>query len=67
MILTKKVSHRNCSFRKLKVSEFFENFKWDELNDFRIKVPFIPETVDISKQIKIMNIQYEKIIQVKRQ
>jgi hypothetical protein len=65
MLLCKKVSQRNCSFRKLKVAEFFESFKWDELTDFRMKVPFIPDTLELSKQLQVFTNHYETIIQVK--
>jgi hypothetical protein len=63
MLLCKKVSQRNCSFRKLKVAEYFDNFKWDELSDFRMKVPFVPEVLDLSKQLQVFSNHYESIIQ----
>ena len=64
MILCKKVSQRNCSFRKLKVAEYFDSFKWDELVDFRMKPPFLPESLDLTKQVQIFTNNYEMIIQV---
>jgi hypothetical protein len=64
MILCKKVNQRNCSFRKLKVSEYFDNFKWDEMIDFRMKPPFLPETLDLTKSIQNFTNNYEIIIQV---
>ncbi len=64
MLLCKKVSQRNCSFRKLKIVEFFDNFKWDEIIDFRMKAPFSPDVLDLTKQIQISSYNYESIIQV---
>jgi hypothetical protein len=64
MLLCKKVSQRNCSFRKLKIAEYFDNFKWDELIDFRTKVPFVPDVLDLSKQTQVFTSNYEAVIQV---
>jgi hypothetical protein len=64
MLLYKKVSQRNCSFRKLRAAEFFDGFKWDELIDFRMKVPFLPDSLDLSKQTQVFTNLYEVVIQV---
>lgn len=64
MLLNKKVTQRNCSFRKLKVADFFEGFSWDELIDFRMKAPYIPDGIDLTKQIQIFSQPYENVIQV---
>jgi hypothetical protein len=64
MLLNKKVSQRNCSFRKLKVADFFENFSWDELIDFRMKPAYTPDCLELTKQIQIFSQPYENVIQV---
>jgi hypothetical protein len=64
MLLFKKISQRNCSFRKLKVADLFDSFKWDELIDFRMKAPYVPEALDLSKQLQIFSHNYENMIQV---
>jgi hypothetical protein len=63
-ILCKKVNQRNCSFTKLKSAEFFNDFQWDDLIDFKLKAPYIPETHDWSKHVEHKTHLYEKTINV---
>ena len=52
LLLDKKVNRRVCNFTRLKQTEFFENFNWDDLIDFRIKAPYIPKSTDFSENLK---------------
>jgi len=63
-ILNKKLNHRICSFNKLKGFDFFMDFNWDDLIDFKVKPPFIPEWDEIDKQIEKFANPFEIFINV---
>eukprot|EP00340_Litonotus_pictus_P011125 CAMPEP_0170539268 /NCGR_PEP_ID=MMETSP0209-20121228/103817_1 /TAXON_ID=665100 ORGANISM="Litonotus pictus, Strain P1" /NCGR_SAMPLE_ID=MMETSP0209 /ASSEMBLY_ACC=CAM_ASM_000301 /LENGTH=193 /DNA_ID=CAMNT_0010841145 /DNA_START=1077 /DNA_END=1655 /DNA_ORIENTATION=+ len=46
-ILIKKVNQRECDLEKIKKYAVFENFKWDELIDFKMEPPFMPSTENL--------------------
>jgi hypothetical protein len=64
MVLCKKTNKRICNLGKLKQAEFFLDFDWDDLIDFKLKAPFIPECVDWTKKFNVKSSVYEKIIVV---
>ena len=41
-LLKKKISERICSFDKVKKQEFYKDFKWDDLMEFKLNAPYIP-------------------------
>ena len=41
-LLKKKISERICSFEKVKKQEFYKDFKWDDLMEFKLNAPYIP-------------------------
>ncbi len=55
---------RNCSFNKMKMSELFKDFNWDDLIDFKMKAPYVPPTEDMSDNLKNINAFYENMIEV---
>jgi cGMP-dependent protein kinase len=59
MVLCKKVNQRNCSFSKLKQSDLFKDFEWDDLIDLKLKSPHIPDTHDWYKHIGNKSQLYE--------
>jgi hypothetical protein len=64
MLLYKKVTRRCCAFNALKTCELFAEFNFDDLLDFKLKAPYIPETYDWSKQLSVKTHQYETLIYV---
>lgn len=65
LLLNKKVNQRVCSFSKLKTAKFLEEFSWEDLLDFKIKPPFIPEVEDYSKYLTTHLKLYEGVLRVK--
>ncbi len=63
-LLSKKVNQRSCNIQKLKSSNFFIDFNWDELVDFKSKPPYIPETWDWTKNLGNILTPFEPAIQV---
>ena len=45
-LLSKKPNQRSCNLSKLKQYNFFKKLNWDDLLDFKIKSPYIPESWD---------------------
>jgi cGMP-dependent protein kinase len=41
-LLKKKINERICSFEKIKKQEFYKDFNWDDLMEFKLKAPYIP-------------------------
>ena len=54
-LLKKKVKERLCSLKKKKKENFFANFDWDKLIDFKLKPPYIPKTNIEEDYSKLMN------------
>jgi hypothetical protein len=63
-LLNKKVNQRICSFSKLKSLPFFADYVWDDLVDFKIKPPFIPQSEDLSKSIGKFTTPFEEVLKV---
>ncbi len=63
-ILQKKANYRICNFKKLKNDEFFNDYDWDGLVDFRLKAPYVPETSDPHAKMKNLMSPYESVIDV---
>ncbi len=63
-ILNKKLNHRVCSFNKLKSMPFFYDFNWDDLIDFKLNPPFIPEVEDMKKQMDKFTNYFDVAIKV---
>jgi cGMP-dependent protein kinase len=63
-ILTKKVNQRVCSVQKLKLSNFLIDMNFDDLIEFKIKAPYLPETWEWSKNINNILTPFEMILQV---
>jgi hypothetical protein len=48
----------------MRMAEIFSDFNWDDLIDFKMKAPYIPDAWDITNHLKnIMNL-YEAVIEV---
>ena len=41
-LLKKKVNERLCTFEKIKAHEFYKDFNWDYLIEFKLLPPYIP-------------------------
>lgn len=63
MLLHKKANQRCCAVQKLKSSNFFLEFNWDDLIDFKLKPPYVPETWDWSKNLGSVMTPFESAIQ----
>ena len=61
LLLDKKVNRRVCNFNKLRQTEFYENFPWDDLINFRMKAPYVPKSTDFSEELKTEETLYERI------
>ena len=48
-VLNKKISKRLSSLEAAKKHAFFEGFNWDDLIDFHLKPPYIPESLELKK------------------
>lgn len=59
-LLDKKASRRFCNFTKITKTEFFENFQWDDLINFRMKAPYIPEIKNYDNDILDCGKLYEE-------
>jgi hypothetical protein len=44
-LLKKKVNERLCNLEGIKMLDFYNNFKWNELVDFSLAPPFKPEEI----------------------
>ena len=64
MLLNKKTSQRTCSFQSLKMCDYFENFNWDDLIEFKLNAPFIPKVFDCSTHLNNLISPYENFITV---
>ena len=64
LILNKKVNQRVCSFSKLKTTNFLSDFIWEELLDFKIKPPYIPECEDFTKYLTTHLNPFEAVLRV---
>ena len=42
-LLKKKVNERMCTFEKVKSAQFYRDFNWDDIIEFKAKAPFIPQ------------------------
>jgi hypothetical protein len=48
----------------MKMAELYSDFNWDDLVDFKMKAPFIPESLDISTHMNNQMNTYESVIEV---
>lgn len=48
----------------MKTEEFFSDFEWDGLVDFRLKAPYIPQSFDAQSNLKDTMSPYEAVIEV---
>ena len=58
-LLSKKLGQRCCSLQKLKAMNLYADFQWEELMDFKMKAPYVPETLDLTKNLNTLNYPYE--------
>ncbi len=65
MLLSKKVTQRCCNINKLKMTSLFDNYNWDDLIDYKAKPPYVPETMDWTKNLANSTIPYETALLVK--
>jgi cGMP-dependent protein kinase len=56
-LLNKKVSERICSLAQAKQTELLIDFKWNELEDLRMKAPFVPKVSNV-KEFNEYNVRY---------
>jgi len=64
LLLNKKVNQRVCSFSKLKTTNFLSDFNWEDLLDFKIKPPYIPECKDFLNNLSSHSNSYEETLKV---
>ena len=55
--LKKKVNERICSFEIIKRHEFYKDFNWDELIEFKLNPPYIPKNSSL-KNFDEYNVRY---------
>jgi cGMP-dependent protein kinase len=60
-LLTKKVNLRICNVSTLKTKEFFKDFDFEKLKDFKLNPPYLPHTTDLSEYLKETN-PYEDMV-----
>jgi cGMP-dependent protein kinase len=60
-LLNKKVNERICNVSSLKKKDFFQNFEFDKLNDFKLKAPYRPNKQNFEKYLKDKN-PYENFV-----
>ena len=63
-LLNKKVNERLCNINVIKQMDFFKNFSFDELIDFKIKPPYIPKinNNDFNFKLNEKNEKYEDFL-----
>ena len=63
-LLNKKVNERLCNINVIKQMDFFKNFSFDELIDFKIKPPYIPKinNNDFNFMLNEKNEKYEDFL-----
>ena len=59
--MNKKISERICNINSLKKKSFFEGFDFNQLNDFKLKVPYKPKKQSYEKYLKDTN-PYENYV-----
>ena len=60
-LLTKKVNQRICNVSTLKGKQFFADFDFDKLKDFKLNPPYLPHKTDLSEYLKETN-PYEEMV-----
>ncbi len=60
------MNHRVCSFSKLKATSFLADFNWEELLDFKIKPPYVPECDDYLKNMTTSLNPFEGVLRVNK-
>ena len=60
-LLTKKVNYRICNVNTLKGKQFFSDFDFEKLKDFKLNPPYLPKTSDLSHYLKETN-PYEDMV-----
>ena len=58
-LLNKKVNERLCNIHTIKKSDFFKNFNFSELIDFKLTPPYIPTTKEANLNLNDKNEKYE--------
>jgi hypothetical protein len=48
----------------MKMSELYIDFNWDDLVDFKMKAPYIPDSLNISEHLNNQMSTYESVIEV---
>ena len=61
-LLTKKVNQRICNVSVLKKKPFFEGFDFDQLIDFKLKPPYIPNVKEVQIELNENNL-FDNMIQ----
>ena len=61
-LLTKKVNQRICNVSVLKKKPFFEGFDFDQLIDFKLKPPYLPNVKDVQIELNENNL-FDNMIQ----
>ena len=70
-LLKKKVNERVCTFEKVKAMQFYRDFNWDDIIEFKAKAPFIPQIAQMKNISRfttkyIEHLEREKEIEEKR-
>ena len=58
-LLNKKVNERLCNIHTIKKSDFFKNFNFSELIDFKLTPPYIPTNKEANLNLNDKNEKYE--------
>ena len=65
LLLSKKPNQRCCNVFKLRTHNFFKKFNWDDLLDFMVKAPYVPESWDWSKNKANVSEPFEMYLNVR--
>lgn len=70
-LLKKKVNERVCTFEKVKATQFYRDFNWDDIIEFKAKAPFVPQIAQMNNISHfttkyIEHLEKEKEIEEKR-
>ena len=61
-LLKKKVNERLCTFEKIKAHEFYKDFNWDDLLEFKLSPPYIPHLAPL-KSFDYYTVRYSHYLE----
>ena len=65
LLLKKKITERMCCFEKIKNHDFYKDFNWDDLMNFKLNPPYIPKT-KLLNQCKTYTMKYIDYLKIEK-